>query len=79
MSIESQVLNFANKFDPYANAVEKEKITYKGCDVYSAYQEEDGEPVRRSIGLPYFILHDKVNKKLRYVHDDEALALLDML
>lgn len=79
MSLKERILKFANKFDEFANHVEKEKVTFNGKDVYSCSYYEDGLPVNRSIGQPYFILHDKENKKLQYVTGNTALKIVGML
>ena len=67
MSSKNDILKFAQEYDPAANAVKKERATYKVMDVYSCYVTENVEPVTRSIGLPYFILYDQKSQKMEYV------------
>ncbi len=79
MKIEDQVIRFAKRYDPTVNRAGKERKQYKGCDVYSPYFEKNGEPVEMYIGLPYYILHDKAAKKLRFVDGDEAMEIMDQM
>ncbi len=76
MKVSEQVIRLAQKHDPMVNKAGKERKQYKGCDVYSPYCEENGKPVERYIGRPYYILHDKAANKLRYVDGDEAMEIM---
>ena len=79
MSVKDEILKFANEFDPEANTVKKEKTTYKGLEVYSCYVTENGEPVTRAIGEPYFILYDPKSQRKEYVSGDEGLKILNLI
>ena len=79
MSVKSEILKFAQEYDPATNAVKKEKATYKGLDVYSCYVTENGEPVTRAIGVPYFILYDPKSQRMEYVSGDEGLEILNLI
>lgn len=79
MSVQNDLLKFAQKYDPEANTVKKEKATYKGLEVYSCYVTENGEPVTRAIGVLYFILYDPKSQRMEYVTGDEGLEILDLL
>ena len=76
---KNAILKFAREYDPDANTVKKEKASYKGMEVYSCFVTENGVPVQRSIGLPYFILYDQKTQKLEYITGDECLEILQLL
>lgn len=79
MTDKHAILKFAQKYDPDANTVKKEKASYKGMEVYSCFVTENGVPVQRAIGLPYFILYDQNTQELEYITGDEALEILQLL
>ena len=79
MSVKDEILKFANEFDSEANTVKKEKVSYKGKEVYSCYVTENGKPVTRAIGVPYFILYDPKSQRMEYVSGDEGLEILNLI
>lgn len=76
---KNTILKFAREYDPDANTVKKEKASYKGMEVYSCFVTENGVPVQRAIGLPYFILYEQKTKKMEYITGNEALEVLELV
>ena len=79
MTDKHAILKFAQKYDPDANTVKKEKASYKGMEVYSCFVTENGVPVQRAIGIPYFILYEQKTKKMEYITGNEALEVLELV
>ena len=76
MNIKKEILKLAQSRDPFVNAVKKERKTYQGWAVYSCYFEENGEPVDRCTGLPWYILVNPDTQEMRIIEGDEALSIL---